>query len=287
MKQNFNGHHLFDGRTIVIATMHEKEKVIAPLLEAVLDVKCITLPDLNTDTFGTFSGEIKRENPPLKTSRLKAMSALDLVNESLVIASEGSFGPHPSSPFISANEELVILIDTKNQLEIVGRHLTLKTNFNHREIKNLSDLEDFKLSIGFPEHGLILKTTDGKHFKTIHKDFKSSEDLDAVVNKALATAQTIKAETDMRAMNNPTRMHAIEEAVFDLIKNIKSLCPECNAPGFLIQEVIRGLPCELCLLPTKSAKAYIYSCQKCFYIEERNKTGISTEQAMYCDNCNP
>lgn len=75
-------------------------------------------------------------NTPLETVRLKAFKALEWSNESLGIASEGSFGPHPSNPFISANEELIILVDTKNNLEIVGRYLTLHTNFSHREIKN-------------------------------------------------------------------------------------------------------------------------------------------------------
>lgn len=54
MQQLFNGHQLFDGRTIVIATMHEKEKVMTPPLKAVFNVKCITIPDLNTDAFRTF-----------------------------------------------------------------------------------------------------------------------------------------------------------------------------------------------------------------------------------------
>ena len=287
MKAKLNGHQIFDGRILVIATMHEKEKVIAPLLEAALGLKCATISGLNTDSFGTFSGDITRENAPLQTAKLKAMAGLDLCDETLGIASEGSFGSHPSSPFVPANEELVILVDTKNKLEIVGRHLTVKTNFSDREIKSFSDLEDFKTAIGYPEHGIILKTTDNKNIKTIHKNFKSSQALDAIALEALDSAQTLQAETDMRAMHNPTRMLAIEQAVLDLIKNIQSVCPECNAPGFMIKEVIRGLPCELCHLPTKSPKAYKYSCQKCDFSEESIKEGVTYEEAMYCDYCNP
>jgi hypothetical protein len=267
--------------------MHGKEKVIAPLLKKELGVTCITSSGLNTDLFGTFSGEIERNHSPLETIRKKSLAALDLYDETLVIASEGSFGPHPYSGFISVNEELVILIDTKNQLEIVGRHLTLKNNFNHRKITSLKDLDEFKIAIGYPEHGIILKTADTKNLKSTLKDFKSPKDLDAQVQKLLENGLTVQAETDMRAMNNPTRMLAIEHATLDLIKNIKSLCPECNVPGFAVQDVIRGLPCELCQAPTKSAKAYVYQCKKCEYSLERLKEGVGFEDAMYCDFCNP
>lgn len=214
----------------------------------------------NTDKFGTFSGEIERVNAPLQTARLKALAGLDLRDESLGIASEGSFGAHPSSPFISANEELVILIDTKHNIEIVGRHLTVETNFSYSEIKSIKDIEKLKTVIGFPEHGIILKTTNNDNTKTIYKEFKSPKDLDIIVHDALKAGRIIQAVTDMRAMYNPTRMLAIEKAVIDLIKNTKSVCPECKAPGFVIQKVIRGLPCALYHLTTKSAKAYVYGC---------------------------
>lgn len=62
---------------------------------------------------------------------------------------------------------MVILIDTKNNIEIRGWHLTSDTNFNHQEIKNINDLREFEDRIGFPEHGIILKTTDGEKKKKI------------------------------------------------------------------------------------------------------------------------
>lgn len=287
MQQLFNGHQLFDGRTIVIATMHEKEKVMTPPLKAVFNVKCITIPDLNTDAFGTFCGEVERENTPLETVRLKAFKALEWSNESLGIASEGSFGPHPSNPFSSANEELIILVDTKNNLEIVGRYLTLHTNFSHREIKNFKVLELFKKAIGYPEHGIILKITDSNHKKTIYKDFVSSNHLDSIVHTALEAGQNVQAETDMRAMRNPTRMLAIEQATVDLVKNMKSVCPKCKAPGFMVQKVLQGLPCKLCQSPTTAVKADVYGCKRCNYSLVKTREGEIFEDPAYCDFCNP
>jgi uncharacterized protein DUF6671 len=287
MNMKLSGHQFFDGRTIIIATMHDKEKVIAPILEKELGVKCATIPGLNTDLFGTFSGEVERKKSPFQTVRNKALAALELSDETLGIASEGSFGPHPSIFFIPSNEEMVMLIDSTNHIEIVGRHLTSKTNFNHREITSLKDLEEFKIDVGYPAHGIILKIMDKSLNKTIHKDLDEPKDLDKQAKIALDNGHTISVETDMRAMRNPTRMLAIEQAVLDLIKNIKSVCPKCNTPGFVIRDAIAGLPCELCHLPTKSAKAYIYQCQKCDYSLERLKEGVHFEEAMYCDFCNP
>lgn len=135
----FNGHSLFDGRTVLIASMHKKEEVILPLLKKDLRIKYLTTSEFNTDKFGTFSGEIARDYPPLQTLRMKALAAMELYEETLVVASEGSFGAHPLSPFISANEEFVIQLDTLNELEIVGRHFTINTNFSQWNIKSLKD----------------------------------------------------------------------------------------------------------------------------------------------------
>jgi len=52
----------FKGRSVVIATRHRKEAVIAPMLERGLGVHCLVSHDLDTDRFGTFSGEIARQD---------------------------------------------------------------------------------------------------------------------------------------------------------------------------------------------------------------------------------
>jgi hypothetical protein len=50
---------MFVGRNLLIATKHEKVKVIAPILEKELGVKCFVLKGLDTDKFRTFSGEVE------------------------------------------------------------------------------------------------------------------------------------------------------------------------------------------------------------------------------------
>jgi hypothetical protein len=91
-----NAKKYFEGRQLLIATKHNKERVIAPLFEKALGVTCIVPDNFDTDLLGTFSGEVEREQDPLSTARRKCLLAMQQANCDLAIASEGSFGPHPS-----------------------------------------------------------------------------------------------------------------------------------------------------------------------------------------------
>ncbi|MFM8711078.1 MAG: DUF6671 family protein, partial [Sphingomonadales bacterium] len=87
---------LFTGRKLLIATKHKKEIVLSPLLEAALGVHCFTDDRLDTDLLGTFTGEIERLDDPLTTARKKCEQGMALTGCDLAVASEGSFGAHPS-----------------------------------------------------------------------------------------------------------------------------------------------------------------------------------------------
>lgn len=267
--------------------MHGKESVIAPLFTSAFDVKCEVTNNLNTDLFGTFSGDIMREGTPLETARKKAMAAVKDSEATLVIASEGSFGPHPSLFFIPGNEELLLFIDLKENLEIVVRYLTEETNYAHKAISTVKELHDFMKQVGFPSHGITLKGWCEGCVERVSKDLLSVQRLQDEVMKLLAEGYTIQAETDMRAMYNPTRMLAIEQATIKLIERIKSLCPQCSLPGFGITSGVAGLPCSLCGNPTRSVKSCISACLKCGYVEETPNRDKNFEDPMYCDFCNP
>ena len=144
----------FEGRQLVIASMHQKEQVLKPLLEAGLKVTVSVAIGLNTDLLGTFSGEVARIADPLTTARKKCELAMQLIGCDLAIASEGSFGPHPSAFFLPANEEWLLLIDRKHQLEIHARHLSTATNFAGQEFSSLEELEAFASTNGPDFYGL-------------------------------------------------------------------------------------------------------------------------------------
>jgi hypothetical protein len=101
---------MFKGRNLIIATKHSKEKVIAPIVEKELGVKCFVSLDLDTDLLGTFTGEIERKDDPVTSARNKCLMSMELTNCDLAIASEGSFGPHPTLYFIPADDEILVFV---------------------------------------------------------------------------------------------------------------------------------------------------------------------------------
>lgn len=278
---------MFANRKMVVATKHKKEIVIAPIFEKELGVKCLVPNNFDTNTFGTFTNEISRKNNAFETVKEKCLAAMKLIDTDLGMASEGSFGPHPTIFFANANEELLIFVDKKNNLEILAQELSLDTNFNAKIISNTDELLQFAEQIGFPSHGLILKKSEND-FSEIKKDFKNIAELLTAFEYFKTSYGNPYVETDMRAMNNPTRMKVIEKAAIQLIEKIKSQCPKCKTPGFGITNAIAGLRCEWCNWPTKSTLAYEYCCIKCNFTEEKKYPNNKTsEDPMYCDFCNP
>lgn len=278
---------MFEGRSIVIATKHQKEQAIAPVFEKELGVKCFMVPHLDTDQLGTFTGEVERKSDPITTARNKCVVAMELSNCDLAIASEGSFGPHPSISFIPADDEFLLFIDKKYGLEIIARELSTETNFNGATVTTQETLMEFASKVKFPSHGLILRKSK-EEFNGMKKGITEPAKLLAAFNHLIENFKTAYVETDMRAMYNPTRMGVIEAVAKKLVEKIKSTCPACHIPGFGITEVKQGLPCEICNFPTQSTLSYLYICQKCgFNQEEKYPKGKKTEDPMYCDMCNP
>ena len=278
---------MFQGRRLVIATKHHKEKVIAPLFERAFGLDCFTPQNFDTDLLGTFTGEIERKDDPIKTLRNKCLQAMGLSNCDLGIASEGSFGSHPYIPFAHADDEFLMFIDKKNNLEVIERELSTRTNFNGSKIKSLEELLEFAKSALFPSHGLILRKSNG-FIEDIYKGITTEKDLKNAFTALMDKYGNVYAETDMRALYNPTRMEVIETAVQKLITKIKTHCPKCDTPGFSIIEAKPGLKCETCLLPTRSTLLHILSCQSCGFTEEKmHPHGRFFEDPMYCDICNP
>lgn len=278
---------MFKGRNLLIATKHEKEKVMAPILERELGVKCFIEPIFDSDKLGTFSGEIERSDDPITTARNKCLLAMELTNCDLAVASEGSFGPHPSAFFVTADDEFLLFLDRKNEIEIIVRELSTDTNFNGSEINTERELFAFAEKANFPNHGLIVKNTKD-NFTEIVKGITDPDYLRSTFKRFISKFGKAFVETDMRAMYNPTRMKVIARATSTLAEKINSLCPGCNYPGFGITSVKKGLPCDLCNFPTKSTLRNIYTCQKCSYTKEENyPNGKQTENPMFCDFCNP
>ncbi len=278
---------MFEGRKIVIATMHGKESVIALIVDDGIGTVSFVPDNFDTDSFGTFSGEIERATSSLETARAKCLAAMKITNCDLGIASEGSFGSHPSIFFANADEEILFFLDKKNELEIVAREISLETNFNALVVYSFDELVDFANKINFPSHALILKKEEN-NFSEIRKGIQDWDVLKQNYLELTINTTSIYVETDMRAMFNPTRMNVIKDTAIKLVEKLKSLCPQCSTPGFSVTSATFGLKCSMCGSETKSIKSHIYSCKKCdYFCEKMYPKGKMTEDPMYCDYCNP
>jgi hypothetical protein len=278
---------MFEGRTLLIVTKHEKEKVISPILERDLGLKCVVTENFDTDILGTFTGEVERVDKPIIAARKKCLLAMELTNYDLAIASEGSFGAHPTIFFAPADDELMLLIDKKNDLEIAVRELSTDTNFNGCEIKTEEELMEFAERAQFPSHALIIRKAKNDYNEII-KGITCQEQLKSTFNYFITNYGSSFIETDMRALYNPTRLKVIEKLTKKLSDKINKLCSVCKTPGFGITDAKKGLPCQICNFPTRSTLSYIYSCQKCsFSYEEKYPNGKNVEDPMWCDLCNP
>ncbi len=278
---------MFEGRNLLIATKHQKEKVIASILDKELGVKCFVSLDFDSDQLGTFSGEIERKDDPITTVRKKCILAMEQANCDLAIASEGSFGSHPELFFVPANDEFLYFIDKKNNLEIFIRELSTETNLNSSEVKTEKELLDFANKANFPSHALIIRKSK-TDLNEIVKGIRNEELLKTTFHDFFIKYGSAYIETDMRAMFNPKRMQVIERATKKLVEKIKNLCPECKTPGFGITDSQQGLPCKTCSSPTRSTLSFIYSCKKCNFTESKLfPNGKKMEDPTYCDRCNP
>ena len=286
---------VFSGLTAILGTQHGKEAVIVPLLESSLGLKVEVLHAFDTDRFGTFTGEVARLRSARDTVRAKALAALaEAPHGAFGVASEGSFGPHPEIPFATCGLELVMLTSHDGAVELLGTDLTLETNFASVDVRTLEDVAAFAQRAQFPSHALMVKAcatrtaTNAPITSTpITKAIGEWSALELAVNALLLRDGCATLETDMRAHLNPTRMQSIARATGSLVRAASSLCPRCDAPGFVVSGVRRGLPCEACERPTQRPLAEVLVCGKCAHGESRMLGGPSAAPASQCDWCNP
>lgn len=280
-----------DQSRAVMATMHRKEQVIAPLFRQHLGLHLVVPTNFDTDALGTFTRDIPRAGSQIEAARQKAKQALALTGETIAVASEGAFFPHPVFPGIACNREIVLLLDMEHNIEVVGSELSNHTNFAHRSVHSVEAAIAFAEQVGFPNHALVaMPSRDGCDRSQIYKGIQTSTQLCQVVERLLQQSHdgSIHLETDMRAMFNPTRMQVIEQATQNLIAKIQSTCPNCDYPGFDVVEQKRGLPCQWCHLPTQLIKAETYRCQHCRFQEDRLfPQGIEFADPGQCSHCNP
>jgi len=275
----------------VLASMHGKERVIAPVLAEGLGLRVELAPGIDTDAFGTFSGEVARRGSQLDAARAKIKAGFVCLPEARVgLASEGSFGPHPQIPWVAVGSELILMIDRESGLELSGHHVSAETNYAQQVLRDSGELADFARRVDFPAHALIVMACEDEApapQRMLRKGIRDEAALQAAVREAIACGGAALVETDMRAHLNPTRMRAVGEAARDLVRRFHSRCPGCACPGFDVVERIPGLPCAWCRQPTQVVMAERRQCLACGHEERHPVPGPPSADPGQCDRCNP
>ena len=260
---------------------------MAPLLAGQLGIDLFTIPDLDTDQFGSFTREIPRRGSMIDAAREKALYAAAHCGADLAIASEGFFGPHPDFPLVQGNLEIVLLLDRRYGVEIIGQTLTTNVRWVYGIVGNVEDALQLAKKGGFPEHAMVVRRTEHAP-QGIVKGLADERSFVESVSRLLARTpdHSVFIESDLRAHCNPTRMGTIRDATQNLIEVMRRFCPICETPGFQCVETIAGLPCRWCNLPTACAAAHRYQCSCCRY-ESIEPVSERFADPGRCAFCNP
>lgn len=279
------------GSIAVLGSMHGKERAMAPVLAATLGLRVELAHGLDTDRFGTFTRVVPRVMPALDTARAKALAAMKVLGRArLGLANEGSFGPHPSIPFVAGGVEVVLLLDRDEGIELTGTDVTLETNFASLCTSSVGEALSFAKRVMFPSHALVvMAASDGAPEPAggIVSGVICRTQLEHAVRSAIGRCGSVWLETDMRAHHNPTRMRSIERATTALAKAANSLCPSCKRPGFVCVERRGNMPCAACGAPTQRTNLELLRCAYCGCMEERPLRSVSYAEASECPLCNP
>lgn len=279
----------YQGCSILLTTKHQKSKALAPPFDDTLGAKVRDYV-VDTDLLGTFSGEVAREDGMIETAKKKCEWALDSATSEYALASEGSFGPHPTMPFLPSNQETLYFIDKARDFHLYVSDISSNTNYQMSKVSSLEELMLFSKAALFPSHALILRPFPENTTNPILKGIQNINDLQTAFLefKKRSSDNAVWVETDMRAHLNPTRMSRIRELGEKLVHRLVRECPNCMTPGWGAIDIETGLPCGWCAQPTTQIKAEILGCTKCEH-RENNLYPKSQEKAdpQYCVYCNP
>lgn len=277
----------YAGRGAVLATKHEKLPLVAPPLAAVgLEVKGVAV---DTDQLGTFTGEVPRPGPPLETAVAKARLGMAVTGSRLGLASEGSIGPHPASPFLTADIEIVVLVDADRDLVVWATATGIDILAATQPCDPGGDPTALAGRFGLPGHAVIVRPNQGPP-APLFKGLRELVEIEAAVASCAAASPDGQArvETDLRAHMCPSRQPTIRLAAERLAARLAAHCPACASPGWGLVDALTGLPCEWCGAPTDDLRAEIDGCPACGHRAERAVVAPgATADPGRCPRCNP
>lgn len=274
-------------KRVALGTMHGKAAVIAPPLSA-LGVAVEVPVGLDTDRFGTFSGEVARVGTMLDAARAKAKAAVEATGLPVGMASEGAYGPHPVVPFLALGQELILWHEAATGREIVEWQRDDQPAHEQAWVASVAEVEGFLSRIAFPDVAVVV-AGEGVT-RPVAKGLRDPRAVERAVAEALALSESGRAllMTDMRAHVNPRRMAVIGTLAQRLAARLARPCPACAAPGWGRLRLEAGLPCGDCGTPTGLIRSEILGCTACGAEAEQPVPGAPDfAEPGQCPMCNP
>ena len=273
-------------KRIALATKHGKLEQIAPWFKTLPEYK-LELAEIDTDVFGSFSGEISRAQSPRETAIAKARAGAELLGTEYGLASEGTIGPHPQMPWINSDHELLALVSGDGEIVLVETYLSTEIHAHTEIVSPGLNIESLAKKLDLPSHAAIVTgEIDGEAFA--NKGITESGELASVIERAFSEGATqVKVETDFRAMFSPSRQLNISKCAERLVKRLATNCPACNQIGWGRIGFEYGVNCRDCLSVVSSVpNSERLGCISCDYSEYRS-LGVDFVEASRCDYCNP
>ena len=282
--------HPYCGEPVAFATMHGKQQAVAKAFALRMSAPVVVPAGIDTDAYGTFTGETPRSGTMIDAARAKAWLATDATGLRCGLGSEGSFGPHRSLPLVPGNTELLLFIDSERGIEVHESIVTHRTNFSSLVCEPDEDIGSFLRSIGFPKHGVVVTPHEPRAAANPVKGITCSTRLGISIRQAALSSADGRARitTDMRAHFNPSRMAVIRALAHRLAERLSKRCPACGTPGFGVADIVRGLPCACCGESVPIPVARICRCTTCEFELRTKMNGVpQAADPGRCPQCNP
>lgn len=271
---------------IAVGTWHRKERQFRVPFRDVLGAHLLTPDDLDTDRFGTFTGEVSRVETAIEAARAKARLAMTVTGLPFGLASEASYGLFGRLGW-TGHQEVLIFCDADRDIEVLTGHRSLEVpGFAHRVGRS----EDIPAALldGLPAQGLIVRPAETAGTDGITKGIVDVVTLRSAIVRAAAQSTDGHAvvEPDLRAHHNPTRQQVLVHLAESLAHRLATPCPACNSPGFGRVSTERGRPCRACGTPTLLPLNEIHGCPACEYRISHPVNETHADPGD-CPRCNP
>ena len=266
------------GVAVAVGTRHLKQRELAPAFADVLGARLVVPDDLDTDRFGTFSGEVTRTASALETARSKARYGMCVAGLRHGVASEASYGP-------AGHEEILVFVDDVRGIEVCETQWDAAEYAVSHRVRSVEDLPA-QVTNALSAQAVIVRPSGSRD--GVVKGINDVACLRAAVAAAVTCAEDALAvvEPDLRAHHNPRRQRVLARLGYRLAHRLATPCPECGTPGFGRVRSVVGLPCTACGSPTDLPLHDEHACCSCAH-RSTVRVGPAGADPARCEYCNP